>query len=127
MVIVALLMSIATPIFLDQIRRTKRATAEGALLDLASRQQAHMVDRRQFAAGENAITDLAFNAPPEIAADFAFAVGEVDNAASPPTFVVSATPVSSLMTGDTTCGMSTSTPLTVDQANTKTPSACWKK
>jgi type IV pilus assembly protein PilE len=121
--IVAILAAIAYPSYQDYVRRGKRSAAESALMDLAAKQQAYLVDRREFAA---ATADLGFAPPSEIAGDFAFGVN-ADNAASPPTFSVTATPASSLMLGDHSCGMSAGTPLSIDQGGKKSPAACWQR
>lgn len=124
--VVAILTAIAYPSYQDYVRRGKRSAAESALMDLAAKQQAYLVDRRQFASGATALTDLGFTVPPEIASDFAFAVTNVVMTATPPTFSVTATPISTLMLGDS-CGISAATPLTLDQAGTKSPAACWRR
>jgi type IV pilus assembly protein PilE len=123
-VIIAILAAVALPSYQNYIRRAKRAAAASALMDLAAKQQAYLLDRRQFA---SALADLGFSAPSEIASDFTFGVSNVNNTATPPTFTLTATPASSLMLADRSCGMSASAPLSLDQAGTKTPSACWQK
>lgn len=121
--IVAILATVALPSYQDHTRKAKRAVAAAALMDLAAKQQAYLLDRRQFT---STLSDLRFTVPSEIASDFTFSVSNVNNAATPPTFTVNVTPTSSLMLGDT-CGISASVPLALDQAGTKTPAACWQK
>ena len=122
--IIGILGAIAYPSYQNYIRRAKRAAAESALLDLAAKQQAYLIDQRAYAA---TLSSLGFSAPPqEISGDFTFGVTS-DNTVSPPIFSLTATPVSSLMLADHSCGMSATVPLALDQAGNKTPSACWQK
>jgi type IV pilus assembly protein PilE len=121
-VIVAILATLALPAYQDYIRRGKRAAAKAVVSDLANRQQAYLIDKRAYA------TDLAslvpsFSKPPEIASDYDFAVSAV-NTASPPTFSVTATPISSMMLKDN-CGTSGSVPLQITQAGARAPAGCW--
>jgi type IV pilus assembly protein PilE len=125
--VIGILASIALPSYQDYVRRGKRATAAGVLVDIAARQQAYLLDRRQYASGTTALTDLGYSVPTEIASDFAFAVTNVSNTATPPTFTITATPTSAQMLKDTSCGMSASAPLSLTQAGAKTPAACWQK
>ncbi|MDE2584617.1 MAG: type IV pilin protein [Betaproteobacteria bacterium] len=122
--IIGILGAIAYPSYQNYIRRAKRAAAESVLLDLAAKQQAYLIDQRAYA---TSLSSLGFTAPPqEISGDFAFDVTP-KTAATPPVFSVTATPISSLMLADHSCGMSATVPLALDQAGNKTPSACWQK
>lgn len=120
--VVAILASIALPSYRDYIKRGKRAAAQSVLMDLAARQQAFLLDKRRYATSSSA-TELKFVSwPAEIAADYSMVPDPVaaNNAASPPTFLITATATSSgVMTGDT--------PMTIDQNGTKLPVAYWKK
>lgn len=121
--IVGILAVVAYPSYQDYLRRAKRSSAQTVLLDLASKQQSHLLDRRRFA---TTLAELGFTVPPkDIAGDFAFAVA-ANNDASPPGFSITATPASSTMLGDT-CGTSASVPLGINQNAAKTPPACWQR
>lgn len=115
--VVAILAAIAYPSYLDYMRRGKRATAQTALMDLAARQQSYLLDRRVYTA---TLPDLGFTAPKEIAGDYQFTV-VVNNAATPPTFVATAKPVSPSQTKGGELN------LTLDQAGTKAPADYWSK
>lgn len=121
-VIVAILSAIALPSYQDHIRKGKRAAAKSTLSDLANRQQAYLTDRRLYATSLTTLVP-SFAAPTEIATDYTFAA-TADNTVSPPTFSVTATPISSMMLADS-CGTSASVPLALSQAGTKTPAGCW--
>ena len=108
--VVGILAAIAYPSYTAHIRKGKRATAQAALMDVAAKQQAYLLDRRRYAA---ALADIGFGAPAEIATAYTFAV-VVDNAATPMTFVATATPINGQATGGELA-------LTVNQAGAKTP------
>ncbi|MGH6635824.1 MAG: type IV pilin protein [Gammaproteobacteria bacterium] len=119
-VVIAILASIAYPSYREYVKRGKRAAAQSVLMDLAARQQAFLLDKRRYAVSA---AELGFTSwPAEIAADYSMVPGPVtaNNAASPPTFTVTATASGSgLMAGDSN--------MTIDQSGTKLPVAYWKK
>ena len=85
---VAMLATIAYPSYLSYKVRANRAAAQAFLIDLANRQQLHFLDVRSYA---DTLARLgAAPIPPEIAAYYAVPDPVVDNAAAPPTFVLSA-------------------------------------
>ncbi|MBK7471310.1 MAG: prepilin-type cleavage/methylation domain-containing protein [Betaproteobacteria bacterium] len=85
---VAVLATIAYPSYLSYKVRANRAAAQAFLIDLANRQQLHFLDARGYA---DTLARLgAASIPPEVAAYYAVPDPVVDNAAAPPTFVVSA-------------------------------------
>ncbi len=85
---VAMLATIAYPSYLSYKVRANRAAAQAFLIDLANRQQLHLLDARGYA---DTLTRLgAAPIPPEVAAYYAVPDPVVDNAAAPPTFIVSA-------------------------------------
>lgn len=120
--IIGILVTIAFPSYQNHIRKGKRAAAKSVLSDLANRQQAYLTDKRSYATSLTALAS-SYAVPTEIASDYTFAVS-ANNAASPPTFSVTATPASSTMLADT-CGTSSSVPLALSEAGTKTPAGCW--
>jgi type IV pilus assembly protein PilE len=87
--VLAILAAIAWPSYESYVRRSKRATAQAALMTIANREQAHLLDLRGYTTSLEA---LSFAAPQELRGDYAFTV-VVDNAASPRTFMASATPL----------------------------------
>lgn len=100
--ILGILMSIAVPAYNEYIRRGHRATAQQFLLDIAQRQEQYLLDNRQYAtilgpgAGGLGMTvpgDVAtyYNAP-----DFT----GVNNAATPPSFVLFMSPRAGTMASD---------------------------
>ena len=107
--IVAILAAVAYPSYLNYIRKGKRATAQVALMELASKQQTYLLDRRVYS---NNLTTLGFNAPKEIENDYTFSATNTDG--PPPTFTITATPSTALQAKGEQV-------LTIDQIGTKSP------
>ena len=108
--VIAILAGVAWPSYEGYVRRSKRATAQTALMTIANREQAHLLDLRGYTTSLEA---LSFAAPQELRGDYAFTV-IVDNAASPRTFVATATPLNQqARNGEQT--------LTVSQSGARTP------
>jgi type IV pilus assembly protein PilE len=116
-VVIAILSAIAYPAYTDHIRRAKRATAQAAMMDIAAKQQTYLLDRRAYT---TSTATLGFIAPAEIATDYTFTIA-ADNAVTPPTFTVTATPVSAAQTAGSEPTM------TLNQAGAKTPASYWKR
>lgn len=116
--VVGILAAVAYPSYTDYIRKGKRGTAQAALMELASKQQTYLLDRRVYS---NSTSTLGFTAPKEIENDYAFTATKADG--PPPTFTVTATPSASLQAkGEQT--------LTITQSGAKTPantSGYWGK
>jgi len=69
--IVAILAAIAYPSYTSYIRKGKRATAQAALMDLASKQQTYLLDRRVYTTVQ---ADIGFVVPAEIQGAYTFAI-----------------------------------------------------
>lgn len=113
--VVAIIVAVAYPAYGSHVRKAKRSTAQTALLDLAAKQQGYLLDRRMYA-GDTAA--LSFAEPAEIKDDYDFVI-VADNAASPPTFMLTAKPVSGAMSGDAD--------MTLDHTGAKLPAAYWSR
>ncbi len=110
--IVGILAAIAYPSYGSYIRKSKRATAQAALVDMASKQQAYLLDRRAYS---TALADIGFAAPQEVVNAYTFTV-VADNAASPMRFTATATPIGA----QTAQG---ELALTINQAGARAPAA----
>ena len=113
--IVAILTQIAYPAYTSQIRKGKRATAQAALMDLASREQTYLLDRRDY----GTIAAIGFVTPKEIEGDYTFDFPTGCTrcfvaGAAVPMFTARATPSTAL----TANGEQT---LTIDDIGVKTP------
>lgn len=94
-VIVAILAAIAYPTYAAHIRKGKRAAAQAALVDLASRQQTYLLERRAYlaCATDACLSALGWIKPAEIAGDYTFSVTTSSNGT---TFVGTGTPSAAL-------------------------------
>jgi type IV pilus assembly protein PilE len=114
--IVGILSMVAYPSYLGYIQKGKRATAQAGLMELASKEQTYLLDRRSYTA---TLVDLGFIVPQPIANDYTYSI-VVDNAATPPTFTATAKPVSTAQKAKGEAD------LTINNIGTKTPAAYWK-
>ena len=89
--IVAILAAIAYPSYVSYIRKGKRATAQAALMDLASKEQTYLLDRRVYT---DSLTTLGYAAPTEIQSAYTFTIACSPTDCSTPTdFTGTATPI----------------------------------
>jgi len=91
--IIGILAAVAFPSYTSYIRKGKRATAQTALMDLASKQQTYLLDRRAYT---DVQATLGFTSPSEISSDYTFDFQSFDAAANPPAFTARATPNATL-------------------------------
>lgn len=111
--IIGILASIALPNYLEYTKKGRRAAAQSHLMDVAQRQQQYLLDARSYAASLSA---LDVTTPSDVSPYYTITIEAAD--ATPPTFKVTATPVSgSAQAGDPT--------LTLDNAGVKTPADKW--
>jgi type IV pilus assembly protein PilE len=111
--IVAILAALAYPSYQLQVRQSRRAAAQAFLMDVAARQQQHMVDVRSYA---SVLNELGMTVPPEVNGFYTIGVAAV--AGPPLAFTLTATPAGA-QTQDR-CGA-----LTLNQAGRKSPDTCW--
>lgn len=111
--IVAILAAIAYPSYQNYIRKSRRATAQAALMDIAAKEQAYLLDRRKYTETATWAADISFSTPQEISNAYTFTVVS-DNAATPMSFVATATPINAQNTQG-------EQPLTLNQLGARTP------
>ena len=86
--IFAVLSFVAYPSYVTYKVRANRAAAQSLLIDLANRQQLYVLDARNYA---TTLVDLGMaQIPPDVGTYYAVPDPVVDNAATPPMFLVSA-------------------------------------
>lgn len=112
-VVVAILASIAYPSYLQHVRRTHRAAAQGVMTDLATRQHQFFVDTRGYA---GTVAALRTAVPADVAARYNVTIAAV--AGPPPGFTITATPIGEQAADS--CGT-----LTINAAGAKAPANCW--
>ena len=106
--IIGILAAIAFPAYQSQIRKSNRAAAQAVLMDAANKQQFYLSSQRKYA---DTLAALSVTPPTDVTRWYDIAVA-ADNAATPPTFLLTATPkagTSQAPDGD----------LTLDSAGTK--------
>ena len=118
--VVAILTAIAYPSYTSYIRKGKRATAQAALMDLASRQQTYLLDRRVYTTVQ---ADVGFTVPSEIQSAYTISITCSPSNCASGGFTATATPAGSqAVSGEQT--------LTIDNTGAKTPantSGYWGK
>lgn len=133
-VIASILMTVAFPVYLHQIRESRRTDARSALLDLASREERYYAINNAYTA---AATDLGYPSFPHVVGSGYYTISAPTNinaatATSPATFTLSATPVAGMgQDRDSDCqtftvtqaGQDTST----NSASVDSTSTCWSQ
>ena len=94
-VVVAVLAAIALPAYQDQVRKSRRASAQAFLMDAAAKEQTYLLDTRATYAGAATCNTTGFTTlsvtPPQNVTDF-YDVCVSQDGGPPPTFTVQATP-----------------------------------
>jgi len=128
--IVGILVAIAYPSYTQHIVRTKRSAAQSFMYTVANRQEQAMLNARSYfsvATGTTAEwTAVKVTVPKDVSDVYTITVA-ANNAATPPTYTVTATPGAAQASKDTKCGT-----LTLTQDGTKgksgtaaTVTDCW--
>ena len=99
-VIIGILAAIAVPSYQNNLRKGRRADAQGFLMQVAQKQQQYLLDARTYA---SALTDLSMTAPTSVTDHYAITITGVT--LTPPAFTVTATPTSSVQTPDGTLNL----------------------
>jgi len=113
--IVGILASAAVPSYTEYIRRNHRVTVQALLVDVASRQQQYLLNRREY----GSLDQLGVVVPSHISQYYTVTVTTDFPVAGAPTFTASAAPIGG-QSADR-CGT-----LSIDQSGVRTPtSGCW--
>ena len=122
-VIIGILAAVAYPSYVQHVVKAKRSAAQSFILEVASRQEQYNLDARQYA---STMTILgATSIPAEVSSSYTVTLA-ADNSAAPPTYTVTATPISSQLSQDAKCAS-----LTINQSGIKgisgtgTVATCW--
>jgi type IV pilus assembly protein PilE len=114
MAIAAILATVGFPSYRAHILHTNRSAAQQFLIDLANREQQYLMDARSY----GTLAQLGVTVPSAVSTRYNIDV-TVDNTATPPSFVLAATPRSdSVQMADG--------PLTLNGTGAKTPAEKWK-
>ena len=122
--IAAILAAIAYPSYTQYIVRANRSAAQSFILNLANKQEQYMLDQRQYA---NTLALLGYaSTPADISKNYTVGDPAVNNAATPPTYIITATAINNQLSRDGKCK-----DLTIDQTGAKgitgtgTVASCW--
>ncbi len=111
--IIAILAAVAYPSYLTHVRKSRRAEAQAALMNIASRQQQMLLDTRSYA---STITGLNVTLPPSLGQSYTITL--TIGSATIPTFSAQAMPLGGQLADS--CGT-----LAVNETGVKSPSNCW--
>lgn len=116
--IIGILAAVAYPSYAEHLRKTRRAEAQQALMEVASREQQQLLDTRQYADQATlfaADTRLASSMPTHYTVTIS--VGTVGTSTAP-AFTATAAPLGAQAADR--CGT-----LTITEAADKQPASCW--
>lgn len=125
--IVAILASVAYPSYTRHLARAKRASAEGLMQNVASKQEQFMLNARSYyppvSGSSEDLSPLGVTLTNDVATNYTVTVVS-NNAATPPSFYVEAVPKGSQASNDSRCGT-----LRLTNTSAKTASGggtdCW--
>lgn len=89
--IVGILAAIAIPSYQAQLRKGRRADAQAYMMELANLEQQYLLDARNYLVGSGAANTL--KTPPTSISNFYTVTIDPSAPATPPTFLITATPV----------------------------------
>ena len=125
--IVGILAAIAYPSYLSYVAKANRRAAQATMQTIVSRQEQHMLNARSYHPTDDTetavLTPLGVNVPADVAGNYTIKV-DADNAGTPPTHWVIATPINAQATNDARCGVLTLRSTGVRE-QTGSSSDCW--
>lgn len=123
--IVGILAAVAYPSYTSYIARANRSAVQSFMYKVSNKQEQYMLDRRSYA---TTLAALNMSLPADVVGKYTIEEPiTVDMAATPPTYLIKATPVGAQATNDAKCAVLT---LNSQGAKTKSGSAasvsnCW--
>jgi type IV pilus assembly protein PilE len=90
--IVGILATIAFPSYQEHMRKTRRSAAQSFMMDIASRQQAYLIDARSYAGGAGALAALNVAVPGDVSRYYTLTVNPAAPTV-PPSYAIAATPI----------------------------------
>lgn len=118
--IIAILATIAYPLYLHQLVEARRSAAEATLMDIAQREQQYVLDQRAYAYGASTSavsTNLNATIPSNVQQFYQISVAQ-GATTTPPSFVATAAPIAGSAQGSDVT-------LTIDQTGSKQPTGTW--
>lgn len=121
--IIGILAAVAYPAYTSHIVRSKRTAAAAFILSLANKQEQAMLNSRGYVGTLAALNAVA---PQEVSSSYTISIAH-DNAATPPTYTITAAPNAAQLASDARCGNLTYTHAQVKGiTGTGSVSECWK-
>lgn len=120
-VVMSILAAVAFPSYLQHVARTKRSAAQTFMYGVASKQEQFLLDARKYAIS---LAELNLATPGELIGFYTFTV-DTNNAATPPTYLITATAVAPQSTRDQKCGNLTLSQSGEKKALGSSPANCW--
>jgi|SRR5215831_6703831 len=114
--VVAIIAAIALPSYTNSIMRGKRSAAKSAMMDIANREQQFLLANRVYA-DKAALTNNGYALNGDVSQNYSWTV-TANNAASPPTFLITLAPVGSQASDGS---------LTLDSIGNKSPPEKWSR
>lgn len=128
--IVGILAAVAYPAYTQHIIRTKRTAAQAFMYTVGNKQEQSMLNARSYFAVPTGTpaewTAVSMTVPGEVSQNYTVIVA-ADNATTPPSFTVTASPTGTQASKDAKCGNLTLTDTgTKGIAGTSSVSECWR-
>ena len=128
--IVGILAAVAYPAYTQHIIRTKRTAAQAFMYTVGNKQEQSMLNARSYFAVPTGTaaewTAVSMTVPGEVSQNYTVIVA-ADNAATPPSFTVTASPSGTQASKDAKCGNLTLTNTgTKGITGTSSVSECWR-
>ena len=114
--IIGILAAVALPNYSEYIKRSNRSAAQSQMMDIANRHQQFLFADRAYA-NKATLVSSGYAPPTEVSAKYGYDI-EVNNAATPPTFTITFTPV----VGNS---QASDGPLTLNHQGLKGPAGKW--
>lgn len=95
--IIGILTAVAFPSYQNHVRKTARASAQTFMLQVADRQAQYLLDARNYAVSADALTKLNVTVPTDVSSKYTITITAADGsntAATPPSYTITATPIS---------------------------------
>ena len=116
--VVAILSMVAYPQYTSHAMRAKRAAAQQSMLDISAALEMYRIDLRQYpTALGNGLTEMEYSLATEVASNYVVSYS-VNNAATPPFYTITATPLAGI-------SQAADGPLTLNSTGLKTPPDKW--
>lgn len=95
--VIGILTAVAFPSYQNHVRKAARASAQATMMQIADREAQYLLDARNYAVTSTALTTLNVTLPTDVASKYTITVTAADGsntASTPPTYTITATPIS---------------------------------